>query len=65
LKRSAKGKVPWITYNGVDVSDSQFAIEYLTKTLGKDLSDGLNQIEQSIARGFLKLIEESLRWLAF
>jgi len=44
------------------VSDSFFCIEYLTKTLGKDLSDHLNLVEKSIARAFFKLTEESLHW---
>ncbi len=32
---SSKGKSPWITINGVDVADSQLAIDYLTKNLNK------------------------------
>lgn len=60
--RSSKGKVPWITYNGIDVSDSQFCIEYLTKQCSKDLSDGLTKTEKSIGRAYLKLVEESLKW---
>ncbi len=32
---STKGKCPWITVNGVDVADSQLAIEYLTKEFSK------------------------------
>ncbi len=54
--------MPWITYNGQEVSDSQFCIEWLTKKFGKDLSDHLNKYEKSIARGFLKLLEESFKW---
>ena len=60
--RSPKGQVPWITLNGVEVSDSQFSIEYLAKYFGKDLSDHLNLVEKSISRGFLKLAETSLHW---
>ncbi len=33
--KSTKGKSPWITVNGIDVADSQLAIEYLIRTLGK------------------------------
>ena len=58
----SKGKMPWITFNGVDVDDSQFCIEYLAKNLGKDLSENLNNVEKSIARAFFKLCDESLRW---
>ena len=62
LARSSKGKLPFITFNGIDVADSFFCIEYLTKTLGKDLSDHLNLVEKSIARTFFKTTEESLHW---
>lgn len=62
MGRSAKGKVPWITYNGIDVSDSQFCIEFLIEKLDKDLSAHLSPYEKSIARAFLKLNEESTRW---
>ena len=34
---SAKGKVPWIEYNGETVADSQFIIKYLNKKFGKGL----------------------------
>ena len=61
--RSPKGKAPWITLNDVNVSDSQFCIEYLTEKYGKDLSDGLTVIEKSIGRAFIKMIEESFKWL--
>jgi hypothetical protein len=59
---SSKGKMPWITLNGVDIADSQFCIEYLTEAFGKDLSDHLSQAEKSISRAFSKLCDESLRW---
>ena len=34
--KSEKGKTPWITVNGVNVADSQFAIDYLKRELGVD-----------------------------
>ena len=61
-ERSPKGKIPWITLNGVDVADSQFCIEFLMKHFDKDLSKDLSPLERAIARAFLKLTEESLRW---
>ena len=62
MDRSAKGKLPYITLNGVDVSDSQFSVEYLTKHFGKDLSDGLTNEQKSIGRAFLKMMENSFFW---
>ena len=60
--KSPKGKIPWISFNNEDISDSQFCIEFLMKKYDKDLSSHLSPIEKSIARAFLKLNEESLRW---
>ena len=62
MKMSPKGKVPWIEFNGVVVSDSQFCIDFLIKQFNKDLSAHLTPVEKSIARAFLKLNEESARW---
>ena len=32
---SKKGKVPWIVYNGEQVDDSEFIIQYLNNKFGK------------------------------
>ena len=60
--RSANGKIPWITLNGVEVGDSQACIDYLVKLYAKDLSSHLSGIDRAIIRAFRKLTEESLRW---
>lgn len=60
--RSAKGQVPFITLNGVDVADSQFCIDYLSAKFGKNLSSHLTAAEKPLARSFFKMCEESLRW---
>jgi hypothetical protein len=60
--RSSKGLMPWITYNGENVDDSQFCIEYLANKLSKDLSENLNNVEKAIAHAFFKMVEESTRW---
>ena len=62
IEKSPKGKIPWITYNGEHISDSQFCIDYLIKKFDKDLSEHLTPEEKSLARAFLKLTEESIRW---
>ena len=59
---SPKGKIPWITLNGEDISDSDFCIKFLKEKLNKDLSSHLSPAEKAIARAFLKLNEESMRW---
>ena len=62
MDRSAKGKLPYITLNGIDVSDSFFAIQYLAEHYGKDLDDHLTVIERAIGRAFLKLVDGSFGW---
>lgn len=57
-----KGKAPWITYNGIDVADSEFCIEYLGQILDKDLTASFPPAQQGTARAFLKMIEESTMW---
>ena len=56
------GALPYITLNGVVVSDLRFLVEYLTKHFGKDLSDGLTKKQKSIGRAFLKMMENSFWW---
>jgi hypothetical protein len=62
MELSPKGKIPWLTLNGEDVSDSDFCIKFLQKKYGKDFSGHLNAQEKAIARSFLKMVEESTRW---
>ena len=62
MQMSSKGKTPWMTYNGVEVADSQFCIDYLNKKLGIDLNAHLTPVEKSIARAFQKMTEENLYW---
>lgn len=59
---SSKGKTPWITYNGMDIADSQFCIDYLNKKLGVDMNDKLTSEQKAIARAFQKMTEENLYW---
>ena len=56
-------KSPWITYNGQDVPDSQLAIEFLMKKLGKDLNSHLGPKEKAIAKAFRALMEDHLYWI--
>ncbi|KAI0222593.1 Failed axon connections-like [Lamellibrachia satsuma] len=62
FEMSSKGKTPWITYNGVDVADTQFCIEYLNKQFSVDLNKDLSSVERSTARAFQKMTEEHLYW---
>ncbi len=57
---SSKGKIPWITLNGVEVADSQFCIDYLSQEFKIDLNRNINKNELAAARAFFKLSEESI-----
>lgn len=59
---SSKGKSPWITYNGVDVADSQLCIDFLNKELSVDLNELLSVKDRAVSLAFRKLIEEDLYW---
>ncbi|XP_052094046.1 failed axon connections homolog isoform X2 [Mytilus californianus] len=59
---SKKGKVPWIEYNGENISDSEFCIEYLNNKLGIDLDKDFTAKERGIARAFQKMLEENTYW---
>lgn len=62
LEMSSKNKVPFIVYNGEEVADSHFCIEYLNEKLGIDLNAHLSEEERAIARAFQKLADEDLFW---
>ena len=44
----SKGKIPFITYNGEDIPDSDFIIQFLSKKLDKDLSKNFSPRDQGI-----------------
>ncbi|XP_076090978.1 failed axon connections homolog [Mytilus galloprovincialis] len=59
---SKKGKVPWIEYNGEEIADSEFCIEYLNDKLRIDLDKDFTAKERGIARAFQKMLEENTYW---
>jgi hypothetical protein len=52
----------WIEYNGEDVADSEFCIEYLNKKLGVDLDKHLTSRDRGTTRAFEKMLEENTYW---
>lgn len=59
---SPKGKTPWITLNGEDISDSQLCIEMLSRKFCKDLGAHLSDEERAVARAFQIMMEEHFYW---
>jgi hypothetical protein len=59
---STKSKSPWITYNGEDVADSEFAIDYLNKKMDIDVNKHLTAEQKAVAKAFQRLVEDNLYW---
>ncbi|CAL8068941.1 unnamed protein product [Orchesella dallaii] len=57
-----KGKLPWITYNGVHVADSQLIIEFLNKKLGISVNKNASKEQLAIARACRVVMEEHFFW---
>ena len=62
MKKSSKGKFPWISYNGESVADSAFCIEFLNKQCDLDLNSWLSPEQRAVALAFQRLAEENLYW---
>lgn len=62
MKMSSKGKMPWIEYNGKEVADSNFCIEFLSKEFGVDVDDHLTVEQKAMARAILVMLEENTYW---
>ncbi|XP_069119527.1 failed axon connections homolog [Argopecten irradians] len=63
LRKSKKtGKVPFLQYNGEEVSDSEFILEFLSKEKGFNLHKNLTEEQIGIGRAFQKMAEENTYW---
>lgn len=62
---SKKGQSPFILFNGEQIPDSNFIIEYLSKYFKKDPYPNLNACERATARAFTKMVEENTSWPIF
>ena len=61
-KSSSEGKMPFIVYNGVEMADSSFIIEFLNKEFNVDLNSRLSDCDKAISLAFQRLSEENLYW---
>lgn len=64
-QKSKKGKYPWIEYNGQELSDTEFIIEFLNETFKIDLDEKFTAKERGAARAFQKMLEENTFWYTY
>ncbi|CAL8129963.1 unnamed protein product [Orchesella dallaii] len=57
-----KGKLPWITYKGVHVADSQLIIQFLNKKLGISLNKNRAKEQLATARACRIMLEDHFMW---
>nr|XP_011456794.2 failed axon connections homolog [Crassostrea gigas] len=60
--RSSKGKLTWIEYNGQEVADSEFCIQFINKTFCIDLDKSFSDEEITAGRAIQRMVDEHLYW---
>ncbi|EDV22784.1 uncharacterized protein TRIADDRAFT_28248 [Trichoplax adhaerens] len=63
MKRSKKGKLPWIEVNGEQIDDSNFCVKHLENLFTVHLDSHLNSQELAISYAFWKMLEENTYWV--
>jgi glutathione S-transferase len=62
LRKSPKGKLPYITDGDKIIADSSFILLYLKKTYGDKVDNHLTVTEKAVSHAFCKMIDENLYW---
>ncbi|MCA0424945.1 MAG: glutathione S-transferase family protein [Proteobacteria bacterium] len=62
LRKSPKGKLPYIDDNGMVVSDSNFIRAYLEEKYGIDFNGGYSPAERAAGLAFERMCEDHLYW---
>lgn len=63
LDKTPKHKLPIIEDNGVVVADSTFIRDYLERTRGIDLDEGLSLRDRATAWAIERMLEDNLYWI--
>jgi len=58
-------KCPWITFNGEEMTDSDFIIRSLSSRLGISMDAGLSERERALGRAVRVMLEERTAWGIF
>ncbi|XP_078383182.1 failed axon connections homolog [Oculina patagonica] len=62
FKFSKKGNMPWIEFNGQEIADSNFCIQFLKKEFQVDIDSHLSATEKAIAHSVRTMLEENTFW---
>ena len=62
---SRKGKTPWITFNGIEIADSQLCLEMLADMFQKDFSSHLSPEHKATARALQIMAYDHLYWYIY
>jgi glutathione S-transferase len=64
IRKSPKGKMPYIEHEGKLIGDSGFIIKYLEGLYGNKLDAHLSEEEKGIALSITRMIEDNLYWIS-
>ena len=59
---SKKKQTPFVLFNGEEIPDTNFIIEFLCKYFCKEAYPGVSDVDKAIARAFIKMMEENTIW---
>lgn len=62
IRKTPKGKLPYIEDDGVKIADSSLIIDYLQKKYGITLDDHLTEEQKAISISLQSLFEDHLYW---
>ena len=62
-RKAPKGKLPYIIDNGQTIADSSICIEYLKRTYGDSLGEGLSAEQHAIGHAVKTMLEERTYWV--
>ena len=62
MKFSKKGKKPWIEFNGQEIADSNFCVQFLKREFKVDIDSHLSASEKAIAHSVRTMLEENTYW---
>ena len=60
--KSSKGKMTWIEYNGEEIADSEFCMQYVNRKFNVDLDKDFSEEDQAAARAIQRMVDEHLYW---